>query len=303
MNAAADSNLPAPPRAMATPHPTHKFRLLLRREFWEHKGGFLWAPLVAGAISLLLTIMAIVIGEVAARKALADGEFDGDVMINGLDLGYLTEKLGPSELHELSQGIDIALYMASGWPLIVLGFVVFFYCLGALYDERKDRSVLFWKSLPLSDRDTVLSKVASALLVAPALAIGAALVTMFGFLLVLSAMVLLHGGNPFEMVWGPGSPLKVTGQLIAVIPVYALWALPAAGWKAPATGKSTEVVYPPRWTVPSRSSATPDPIAHELPPSGVDSSSLPAGSNFATTASCPRSGARWFRNGKSPDCV
>src|SRR5690606_11371400 len=57
MNAAADSHLPASPRAMATPHPTHKFRLLLRREFWEHKGGFLWAPLVAGGISLLLTIM------------------------------------------------------------------------------------------------------------------------------------------------------------------------------------------------------------------------------------------------------
>ena len=120
MNAAADSNLPAPPRAMATPHPTHKFRLLLRREFWEHKGGFLWAPLVAGAISLLLTIMAIVIGEVAARQALADGEFDGEVMINGLDLGYLTEKLGPEEMRNLSHAIDLALYMASGWPLIVL---------------------------------------------------------------------------------------------------------------------------------------------------------------------------------------
>ena len=120
MNAAADSPLPASPRAMATPHPTHKFRLLLRREFWEHKGGFLWAPLVAGGISLLLTIMAIVIGEVAARQALADGEFDGEVMINGLDLGYLTSKLGPEELRELSQAVDIALYMASGWPLIVL---------------------------------------------------------------------------------------------------------------------------------------------------------------------------------------
>src|SRR5690606_17360945 len=80
------------------------------------------------------------------------------------------------------------------------------------------------------DRETVLSKVASALLVAPALAVAAALVTMFGFLVVLSAMVLLHGGNPFEMVWGPGSPLKVAGQMIAVIPVYALWALPTAGW-------------------------------------------------------------------------
>ena len=227
---ALDTTLPVAPRAAAATHPTHKFRLLLRREFWEHKGGFLWAPLVAGAISLLLTIMAIVIGEVAARKALADGEFDGDVMINGLDLGYLTEKLGPSELHELSQGIDIALYMASGWPLIVLGFVVFFYCLGALYDERKDRSVLFWKSLPISDTQTVLSKVASAALVAPIIAIGASILTMFVFMLMISTVVLMHGGNPVELLWGPANPLTLIGGHIAWIPVYALWALPTIGW-------------------------------------------------------------------------
>ena len=230
MNAAADSPLPASPRAMATPHPTHKFRLLLRREFWEHKGGFLWAPLVAGAISLLLTIMAIVIGEVAARQALADGEFDGEVMINGLDLGYLTEKLGPEEMRNLSHAIDLALYMASGWPLIVLGFVVFFYCLGALYDERKDRSVLFWKSLPLSDRETVLSKAASALVVAPVIAIAASLASMVGFLVVLSVVVLLHGGNPYVLLWGPGNPLNIVGSYAMSIPVYALWALPTVGW-------------------------------------------------------------------------
>lgn len=230
MNAAADSTLPASPRAMATPHPTHKFKLLLRREFWEHKGGFLWAPLVAGAISLLLTIMAIGIGEVAARKALDSGEFDGEVMINGLDLGQLTSKLGPEELRDLSQGIDIALYMASAWPLIVLGFVVFFYCLGALYDERKDRSVLFWKSLPVSDRDTVLSKAASALVVAPVLAIAAALATMVGFLVVLSVVVLIHGGNPYALLWGPGNPLDIVASYAVTIPVYALWALPTVGW-------------------------------------------------------------------------
>jgi ABC-2 type transport system permease protein len=46
-----------------------------------------------------------------------------------------------------------------------------------LYDERKDRSVLFWKSLPVSDSETVLSKAASALLVAPILAVaGAAMI-------------------------------------------------------------------------------------------------------------------------------
>jgi ABC-2 type transport system permease protein len=216
----------------ATPHPTHKLKLLLKREFWEHKGGFFWAPLVAGGISLLLTILAIIFGEITARRAMADGklQIDGDVIINGLDLGALSGRLGPEDMVKLGQGIDLSLFVASSWPFIVLGFVVFFYCLGALYDDRKDRSVLFWKSLPISDRDTVVSKGISALLVAPLLALAASLITMIGFMLVLSVVVMLHGGNPITLMWGPGSPLSVVGAFLIGIPVYALWALPTAGW-------------------------------------------------------------------------
>ena len=228
MNAVIEST---PRTPVAAPHATHKFKLLLRREFWEHKGGFLWAPLVAGGISLLLTVMAIVVGEVAARRAIASGKLQmDDVTVNGLDIGKLTSQMDAKQLHDLGNGIDISLLMASSWPFIVLAFVVFFYCLGALYDERKDRSVLFWKSLPVSDSETVLSKAASALLVAPILAVAAGLATMLGFLVVISVVIALHGGNPFTLVWGTGSPFALAGNLLASIPVYALWALPTAGW-------------------------------------------------------------------------
>lgn len=221
-----------PRAARPAPHATHKFKLLLKREFWEHKGGFFWAPIWAGGISLVLTLMALVVGEVAARRAVASGKmsFDGDININGLDLSALTSKMNAADLQKLAGGIDISTVMSSAWPLIVLAFVVFFYCLGSLYDERKDRSVLFWKSLPVSDRDTVLSKAASALLVAPLIAVGVAIACMFGFLLLVSAFVLLHNGNPLTLVWGPGNPLQLAGSMLATIPVYALWALPTVGW-------------------------------------------------------------------------
>jgi ABC-2 type transport system permease protein len=229
MNAVAETR---PQSIAATPHPTHKLKLLLKREFWEHKGGFFWAPLVAGGISLLLTILGIIFGEITARRAMADGklQIDGEVIINGLDLGALTGRLGPEEMEKLGHGIDLSLFVASSWPFIVLGFVVFFYCLGALYDDRKDRSVLFWKSLPISDRDTVVSKGISALLMAPLFALVASLLTMIGFMLVLSVVVLLHGGNPITLLWGPGSPLSVVAAFLAGLPVYALWALPTVGW-------------------------------------------------------------------------
>ena len=225
-----DEERPRPARV--APHATHKFKLLLKREFWEHKGGFFWAPIWAGGISLVLTLMALVVGEVAARRAVASGKmsFDGDININGLDLSALTSKMDAADLQKLAGGIDISTVMSSAWPMIVLAFVVFFYCLGSLYDERKDRSVLFWKSLPVSDRDTVLSKAASALLVAPLIAVGVAIACMFGFLLLVSAFVLLHNGNPLTLVWGPGNPLQLAGSMLATIPVYALWALPTVGW-------------------------------------------------------------------------
>lgn len=224
---------PRPRADFAPAHRTHVFAQLLKREFWEHKGGFFWAPMVAGGIFLLLALMGIGLGEVAKSRIPEQASINtdgGSFRIGGLDLGRLTDNLSPNDLRELGQGVDVALFMANSWPLIVLAFVVFFYCLGALYDERKDRSVLFWKSLPVSDRDTVLSKAVSAAIVAPLLACAAGLITMFGFLLIASAVVLVHGGNPVTLLWGPGSPLAITGKVVASLPVYAVWALPTIGW-------------------------------------------------------------------------
>ncbi|MEO7199793.1 MAG: ABC-2 transporter permease, partial [Dokdonella sp.] len=242
MNAVNSEMLLAARAPVAAPHATHTFRLLLRREFWEHRGGFLRAPLVAGAIFLLLTIMGLGIGEMAAKR-LAHNTTSGatttshginingsNVAINGLNLGKLTKDMGPDDMRQLGGVVDVSLYGAAIWPFIALAFVVFFYCLGSLYDDRKDRSVLFWKSLPVSDAQTVWSKVASATLVAPALAVIAAVATVIGFLILSSIVVMFHGGNPITLLWGPGSPLTVMGHLIASVPVYAIWALPTVGW-------------------------------------------------------------------------
>lgn len=211
--------------------PLGKFKWLLKREYWESRGGFLWAPLVAGGISLLLTLMAIIAGLFAAHRAANNGDLHIDgVNVNGLDLGLLTRQLKPEDMAKLGEGMNVTLMLSSAWPFIVLAFVVFFYCLGALYDDRRDRSVLFWKSLPVSDSLTVLSKLASALVVAPLLAVIAAVITMFGFMLLISVVVMAHGGNPFTLIWAPSNPLSIAAGHLAWIPVYALWALPTAGW-------------------------------------------------------------------------
>ncbi len=114
--------------------------------------------------------------------------------------------------------------------MFTLGFVVFFYCLGSLYDERKDRSILFWKSLPVSDRDTVISKSLTALFVGPLIAIAFALVLSLLVLFSLMVLAAFHGLNLFGLVLGDKNFYLVILQILSFIPVYVLWALPTVGY-------------------------------------------------------------------------
>jgi ABC-2 type transport system permease protein len=107
--------------------------------------------------------------------------------------------------------------------------VLFSYGIGALYNDRADRSVLFWKSLPISDAETVLAKVVAMALIAPVLAVGAMIALHLGFLVILSLWVLAHGINPM-LLWSPTHLVSLWVKLILLIPINALWALPSIGW-------------------------------------------------------------------------
>jgi ABC-2 type transport system permease protein len=196
---------------------------LLKREYWENRGGFFWAPAVGAGVTLLLTVMGLITAEVFRSR------FTGDIQI-GIPLKRLTEKLSEEDLSKLGGVLDMALLSMSGLLQFILFFVVFFYLLGALYDDRRDRSVLFWKSLPLSDSSMVVSKVLAAAIVAPVLSTLIAMALQFALLILLSVYVLFHGINPLTVLWGPVSLLNVWGQMLANVPINALWALPTIGW-------------------------------------------------------------------------
>lgn len=205
-----------PRRAVAAPHPTHKFKLLLKREYWEHKGGFFWAPLIAGGIAVFFTILAAVGGTLFNRRA------GNDFEMRGADPDRIAQALGGAGDVALMGGIAITLF--------VLGVVVFFYCLGSLYDDRKDRSVLFWKSLPVSDTSTVASKVAWALALGPLLAIAIGVVTGLAFWVIAALTTSVNGLPGASGVLIHSHPFQLIGNVVALIPLYMLWALPAVGW-------------------------------------------------------------------------
>ena len=191
------------------------FYWLVKREFWEHKGGFVTAPIVAGAIAFLLNAMLIAVGE--AHTGI--GNFHSN----------FSRAYEDADLVQAGAVIDGLLYGMTYLVLIVTAIVVFFYCLGALYDDRRDRSILFWKSLPLSDTDTVLSKVASAVLLAPAVAMVVGVVTGLMLAIMFALVGAYHGLSIWPLLM-QAHPIKVIVNLVLLIPLYAIWALPTVGW-------------------------------------------------------------------------
>ena len=195
---------------------------LVKREFWEHRGGFLWTPVITGGIFLLLNIMAIASAEIfGARAGIRIGGSRG--------LQALIGDMSAGDLSNVGLALDVAMYSSMALLSVVLGFVVLFYCLGALYDDRRDRSILFWKSLPLADSSTVVSKVVSAALLAPAIAIIVGVIIGLAQLLILTIVLSFHGVNVWHLLT-LAHPFRVIANLVGSLPLYLLWALPAVGW-------------------------------------------------------------------------
>lgn len=198
---------------------------LLKREHWEHKGGFFWAPIVVSGIIALMMITLMIFATIVGWNS--GFHIDGGREVS---LSQALSSMPQADLLEIAQIVAIG-YPAIAMPVMAtLGFVVFFYALGCLYDERKDRSILFWKSLPVSDRDTVVAKALTALVIGPlitiAVSLALALLVTFTFML----LAAFHGTNLFGAVLGDGNFYLVILQILSFIPIYVLWALPTVGY-------------------------------------------------------------------------
>src|SRR5262249_12707345 len=114
--------------------------------------------------------------------------------------------------------------------MLIITIVAAFYCLEALYGERRDRSTLFWKSLPVSDLTAVLAKASVPLVILPLLAFVITVVTQFVMLL-LSRAVLASSGESVAMLWQVMEfPRMSLLLLYHLVTVHSLWISPAYGW-------------------------------------------------------------------------
>lgn len=197
-----------------------KFLWLIKRELWEHKDGFVIAPLIVSA--LLMGLMAI---WVFARVVL---HTNMGFYINDVEMTISSAQLSSDQISAIQSSISSAYSFISFLLFGLNGFVVFFYCLGSLFDDRKDRSILFWKSLPTSDASTVMSKVVTVMVVAPLITFVFTSATVI-ILLALGAIALggsSHSGISLITADFALMPVKAMANL----PLQMLWAVATIGW-------------------------------------------------------------------------
>ncbi|QIB66950.1 hypothetical protein [Kineobactrum salinum] len=130
---------------------------------------------------------------------------------------------GVENLNPLLQGIHVLM-------LIVLVFVTLNYLLGCLYVDRKDRSILFWKSMPVSAWEEVLAKLGVALLVAPALFIAASIFAQLAMVLLAALLLWQQELDAVELVFANIEPFELLFNQIAGWLLTALWVAPTYAW-------------------------------------------------------------------------
>ncbi len=193
-----------PDAAPAAPSATRPLYWSARRELWENRSIYL-APLAVAAFVLL------------------------GFLISTVTLPERMRAL-PTLSHAERHNVATMPYSAIAAALVLTAFLVgVFYCLDALHGERRDRSILFWKSLPVSDRTTVLAKASIPLVVLPALVFAAAAAAQL-IMLLMSMAVLLASGIDTTTWWREVQFFPSLLALLYAIVAITLWHAPLYAW-------------------------------------------------------------------------
>lgn len=183
-----------------------RFYWSIRRELWEHRA--IWvAPVAAACIFLIAYSFNLV--RLSGRGQMGAG----------------TASSQPGPAVNLVH-YNVAALLIMGTTLVI----ALFYCLEALHGERRDRSILFWKSLPVSDLTAVLSKAAIPLIVVPVLTFVITVGLQWTMLLLDSVAAILSGRSPAAL-WTHLPLFQMWMMLLYhLIAIHSLWYAPFFGW-------------------------------------------------------------------------
>ena len=185
---------------------------LIKREIWEHRSIYV----TPAAIAMLITLLTLT-GQVSIS---AFGE--------AVDLAIV----GASNIDDAHRRIALAGVLGVVTSIFAFGasIVMIFYALDTLYAERKDKSILFWRSLPITDAETVISKLLTAAFVIPLAFLAAVIVTHIVILSLASIWIIVKGANAGHLIWSAAPLFDTWAASLIVAIAMPLWLAPFIGW-------------------------------------------------------------------------
>jgi ABC-2 type transport system permease protein len=186
---------------------------LVKREIWEHRSIYVTPIAITVIVTLGVLAMVMFVSGFAAEL---------DVAIFGAQ-----NLAGDPERKAVLTGF----FLGTSWVFIIaLAILTVFYCLDSLYAERKDKSILFWRSLPVTDAETVVSKLITAIIVIPAVTVVGIIATHLTNLIIVSIWVSMKGGDGGMLIWGSVSFLDNWLAAFIVVIALGIWMSPFVGW-------------------------------------------------------------------------
>ena len=186
---------------------------LMKREVWEHRSIYV-TPLAVASIVTLGTLAMLMFAGGFAKEL--------DVAIFGA-----TNIAGDAERKVALTGF----FVGTSWVFLLAAMVLtVFYTLDCLYAERKDKSILFWRSLPITDAEAVVSKLVTAIVVIPLVTVAAIIATHIVNLVVTSIWVTAKGADAGHLIWGSVPLLDNWLAALIVTLASAIWMSPFVGW-------------------------------------------------------------------------
>ncbi|NQY47881.1 MAG: ABC transporter permease [Colwellia sp.] len=189
----------------------------IKKELWEFNGMLKWVPISLAGVFIFIPLLSMILNGI-----------DMQAVFEGLKHAAQIEK--NDHLSEMFFVGAIALFS----PFIAIGFIVqVYYFVTCLFDERRDQSVMFWRSLPVSDEMTIASKLLTGAVVIPVIFFAAATFLMV-LMLVLAIVACLILSVGFDIsLWGTlasANILSGVGYIWLTLLPMAIWLLPLYSW-------------------------------------------------------------------------
>ncbi|WP_460240924.1 hypothetical protein [Aurantivibrio infirmus] len=217
-----------------------KITYLLRREFWEHIGGVFWTPVIlAGVAVFFMTCSYFLYSYEIGVSASDSGEYFESAQEPEQVIDFssgtivISDRLFPnSESSSLSHSniIRASVFAIFFGFQVVAFFVIVFYLLSCLFVDRKDRSILFWKSLPIREGESALVKFSFAIFLIPLIAFLVSLALQYATAIALSLSAAGVGDNSFFEIFSDIDFVNLISVSCLFILYCAFKALPLYAW-------------------------------------------------------------------------